>query len=70
MNKKESKSELPSIEELENLSNNQIFFQIKTLEANYEALKIKMLRDYDKMTEMENLFHRAHQIVLGRIKKD
>ena len=37
------------MEDLENKSNNEILFEIKQMEADYEALKLKMLKDYDKI---------------------
>ena len=33
-------------EELEEKSNNEILFEIKQMEADYEAIKLKMLQDY------------------------
>ena len=54
--------------ELENKSNNEILFEIKQMEADYEALKLKMLKDYDKMEEIEKKFERANKIILKRLK--
>jgi len=55
-------------DDLENMSNNEILFQIKQYEADHEALKLKMLQDYDKMVEIELKFDRANQILLKRLK--
>lgn len=55
-------------EELEEKSNNQILFEIKQMEADHEALKLKMLKDYDKMIEIEKRYERANQIILKRLK--
>jgi hypothetical protein len=52
----------------EEMSNNEILFHIKQLEADHEAIKIKMLRDYDKMIELENEFDKANKILLKRLK--
>jgi hypothetical protein len=38
------------------------------MEADYEALKLKMLKDYDKMEEIEKRFERANKIILKRLK--
>jgi hypothetical protein len=57
-----------SIVNLEDLSNNDILFRIKQYEADYEALKLKMLSDYDKMEEVERNFEKANKILLKRLK--
>jgi len=56
------------IEKLEDMSNNEILFQIKQFEADHEALKLKMLKDYDKMIEIEKRFDKANKILLKRLK--
>lgn len=56
------------MEELENKSNNEILFDIKQMQADYDALKIKMLKDYDKMEELERRFEKANKIILKRLK--
>jgi hypothetical protein len=56
------------MEELEDKSNNEILFEIKQMEADYEAVKLKMLKDYDKMVDIEKRFQRANQILLKRLK--
>jgi hypothetical protein len=58
------------MEDLENKSNNEILFEIKQMEADYEALKLRMLKDYDKMEEIEKKFERANKIILKRLKGD
>ena len=56
------------MENLENKSNNEILFEIKQMEADHEALKIKMLQDYDKMLEIEKRFDQANKILVKRLK--
>jgi len=56
------------MDELENKTNNEILFEIKQMEADHEAIKIKMLRDYDKMLEIEKKFEQANKIILKRLK--
>lgn len=56
------------MENLENKSNNDILFEIKQMEADYEALKIKILKDYDKLLELEKKFSKANNILLKRLK--
>jgi hypothetical protein len=58
------------MDDLENKSNNEILFEIKQMEADYEALKLKMLKDYDKMEEIEKRFEKANKIILKRLKGD
>jgi len=54
--------------DLENKSNNEILFEVKQMEADYEALKLKMLKDYDKMIEIEKRFDKANKILVKRLK--
>lgn len=54
--------------ELENKSNNEILFDIKQMEADHEALKLKMLQDYDKMVEIEKRFDDANKLLVKRLK--
>lgn len=51
------------------LSNNEILFYIKQLEADYEALKTKIIRDFDNLVELEKAFAKANKILLERLKK-
>lgn len=53
---------------LEEMSNNHILFHIKELEADHEALKLKMLKDYDNLVEIEKKFDKANQILTKRLK--
>ena len=55
-------------EDLEEKSNNEILFEIKQMEADYEALKLKMVQDYDKLIEIEKRFESANKIILKRLK--
>lgn len=54
--------------ELENKSNNEILFEIKQMEADYEAIKLKINKELDKMDEIEKRFALANQILLKRLK--
>jgi hypothetical protein len=57
-------------EDLEEKSNNEILFEIKQMEADYEALKLKMIQDYDKLIGIEKRFENANKIILKRLKKE
>lgn len=56
------------MDNLEDKSNNEILFEIKQMEADYEAIKIKMLNDYDKMLEIEKRFDQANKLIVKRLK--
>jgi RNA-binding protein YhbY len=55
-------------EELESKSNNEILFEIKQMEADHEAIKLKMLQDYDKLVEIEKKFDVANKLIVKRLK--
>jgi RNA-binding protein YhbY len=55
-------------EDLEEKSNNEILFEIKQMEADHEAIKLKMLQDYDKLVELEKRFDMANKIIVKRLK--
>lgn len=55
-------------DDLEEKSNNEILFEIKQMEADHEALKLKMIKDYDKLVEIEKRFDRANKIIVKRLK--
>ncbi len=55
-------------EDLEQKSNNEILFEIKQMEADHEAIKLKMLQDYDKLVELEKRFDMANKIIVKRLK--
>ena len=54
--------------DLENKSNNDILFEITQMEAEHEALKLKMIQDYDKMIEIEKRFDEANKLLVKRLK--
>lgn len=56
------------MDKLEEKSNNEILFEIKQMEADHEALKLKMLKDYDKMVDLEKKFDQANKILVKRLK--
>lgn len=66
---KNTVSESP-VEKLEDLTTNEILFQIKQYEADHEAIKLRMIKDYDRMVELEQKFDKANKIILKRLKKE
>lgn len=55
-------------EDLEEKSNNEILFEIKQMEADHESIKLKMLKDLEKLEELEKRFEVANKIILKRLK--
>ena len=62
------KNQILNTKQLDEKSNNEILFEMKKMEAEHEALKLKMLNDYDKMIEMEKAYKTANEIILKRLK--
>lgn len=52
----------------EDMSNNQIITEIKSIEAEYEALKIKIVNSLDQLEALEILFKEANDTLVKRIK--
>jgi len=55
-------------DDLESKTNNEILFEIKQLEADHEAIKLRMLKDFDKLVEIEKRFDYANKLILKRLK--
>ncbi len=55
-------------DDLEQKTSNEILFEVKKMEAEHEALKLKMLSDYDKLVEIELRFDKANKILPKRLK--
>ena len=49
-------------------TNNEILIEIKQMEIDYEAFKEKMLRDFDRLLEMEKEFMEANNVIMKRLK--
>jgi hypothetical protein len=49
-------------------TNNEILLEIKQMQLDHEALKNKMLRDWDKLVELEDKFKEANNIIVERLK--
>jgi hypothetical protein len=47
---------------------NEIRTELKQLELDYEALKLKLVRDYDKLVEMEKLYEKGNDVISKRLK--
>jgi len=53
----------------EDKSTNEILIEIKQMEFDYEALKTKMLNDFDALVLIEQKFKEAHDVINKRLKK-
>jgi hypothetical protein len=49
-------------------TNNERLLEIKQIQLDHEALKSKMLRDWDKLVELEDKFKEANNIIVERLK--
>jgi len=56
------------VQKINDMSNNEILFLIKQYEADHEALKLKMVQDYDKLVDIEKKFDQANKLILKRLK--
>ncbi len=56
------------MEKLEDLSNNELLMKIKNYEVDYEAIKQNMLKDFDKLVQIEEQFDHANKLLLKRLK--
>lgn len=52
----------------EEMSSGQIMTEIQSLKAEHEALKMKMLKDFDKLEDIEKNFKEANEVLVERIK--
>jgi len=49
-------------------TNNEILLDIKQMEFDYQALKQKMLTDWDRLIQMEKDYAKANKEIIGRLK--
>ena len=66
----ENKEKKSLFDEFEEKSNNEILFEIKQMEADHEALKLKIVRDFDVLVEIENRYNYANNLLIKRLKKE
>ena len=53
---------------LEDKTNNEILFEIKQMEADHDAIKLRMLKDLEKLEEIEKRFDQANKLLVKRLK--
>lgn len=49
-------------------SNDVILLEIKQIEYDYEALKLKLVNDFDKLVDLETKYAEAHKVINERLK--
>ena len=52
----------------DNKTNNEILLEMKQMEYDYEALKLKLQQDWDKLLEMERRYKIADWVLMKRLK--
>jgi hypothetical protein len=52
----------------ESKNNNEILFEMKKMEIEHESIKQKMLKDHDRLIEVEKDFIEANIILMSRLK--
>jgi hypothetical protein len=48
-------------------SNNEILLELKQMQLDYEAQKLKTLKEFDKLIEIENEYNNAKKIIKSRL---
>ena len=51
---------------IEEKSNNELISMAQALKAEHEAIKMRMVNDYDKIVEVENQFAKINKILTER----
>lgn len=55
---------------MNNKTNADILLEIKQMQADHEAIKSRMLRDFNTLEEIEKCFDEANMILSKRLKGD
>ena len=50
-------------------TNNELLLEMKNLQLTHDALKLKMLKDYDKLIETEKLYKDYNLEISNRLNK-
>jgi hypothetical protein len=48
-------------------SNNEILLELKQMQLDYEAQKLKTLKEFDKLIDIENEYNNAQKIIKSRL---
>jgi hypothetical protein len=54
----------------EEKNNDEILLEIKQIELDYQALKQKLINDFDKLVEIEGKYAEAHKVINERLKSN
>jgi len=56
------------MKKFEDKTNNEIVLELKQLELDHESLKMKMLKDYDKLMDIEKEYAEGNRLINKRLK--
>jgi hypothetical protein len=51
----------------EDKSNNEILLELKQMQLDYEAQKLKTLKEFDKLIDIENEYNNAQNVIKSRL---
>ena len=51
-------------------NNDEILLEIKQIEFDYEALKQKLVNDFDNLVNLETKYAEAHKVINERLKSN
>jgi hypothetical protein len=51
-------------------NNDEILLEIKQIEFDYQALKQKLINDFDRLVEIERKYAEAHKVINERLKSN
>jgi len=54
--------------EWEDKTNDEIVIALKQLQMDYDAQKLKTVKEFDKLTEIEKIFIEASSVITERMK--
>lgn len=52
----------------ENMTNDQIFIELKELQQKHERLKTEIIQKYDELEEVEKKFEEGNKMISGQLK--
>jgi hypothetical protein len=55
------------IKELEEMSNDSLLFEVKKLEAEFDAVKMTLLKNHDKLMDIKKKYETVNNIIAKRL---
>ena len=56
------------MKKFEGKTNNEIVLELKQLELDHESLKMKMLKDYDRLMDIESEYTQGNRLLNKRLR--